>query len=69
MHMSGKQNRLKRRQFIGRCAHTVGSMSIPALKPALDTDTTVILDSDYTNCGRCIDACDEEVFRFSTRFG
>ena len=41
----------------------------PALKPELDTHTSVILHGDCTNCGRCIDVCDEGVFRFSTRFG
>ena len=34
-----------------------------------DTDSTVILHSDCTNCGRCIDVCDDRVFKFSTRFG
>ena len=29
--MSDKQNTLNRRQFIGQCAHTVGSMSIMGL--------------------------------------
>ena len=42
---------------------------IPALKPEKPTDTTVVLHSDCTNCGRCIDVCDAGVFKFSTRFG
>ena len=29
--MSGIQNKVNRRQFIGQCAHTVGSMSILGL--------------------------------------
>jgi ferredoxin-type protein NapH len=31
-------------------------------------DTPVILSGDCTNCGRCIDVCDQDVFRFGTRF-
>lgn len=42
---------------------------MPALKPAHDNDTSVILHGDCTNCARCIDVCEERVFRFSTRFG
>jgi len=28
----------------------------------------LILSGDCTNCGRCIDVCDENVFHFATRF-
>ncbi len=42
---------------------------MPALKPAHDNDASVILHGDCTNCARCIDVCEERVFRFSTRFG
>jgi len=35
----------------------------PALK-AIDGAPPVILDSACTNCGRCIDVCSKEVFRF-----
>lgn len=37
----------------------------PALK---GTGTPVILSRDCTNCGRCIDVCSEDVFRFGSRF-
>ena len=42
---------------------------IPALKPAQQADTSLILHGDCINCGRCIDVCADDVFRFSTRFG
>jgi ferredoxin-type protein NapH len=29
----------------------------------------VILASNCTNCGRCIDVCSKDVFVFGTRFG
>lgn len=39
----------------------------PALK-AIDGAPPVILDANCTNCGRCIDVCSKNVFRFGTRF-
>jgi ferredoxin-type protein NapH len=39
----------------------------PALKGAADGVDPVILDINCTNCGRCIDICSKDVFRFSTR--
>ena len=40
----------------------------PALKGAPKGIGPVILSAQCTNCGRCIDACAEDVFRFGTRF-
>ncbi|UCH75199.1 MAG: quinol dehydrogenase ferredoxin subunit NapH [Rhodospirillales bacterium] len=40
----------------------------PALKGGEKGGGSVILSSDCSNCGRCIDVCDREVFRFSSRF-
>jgi ferredoxin-type protein NapH len=40
----------------------------PALKGADKGLGPVILSRDCTNCGRCIDCCAEDVFRFGTRF-
>lgn len=40
----------------------------PALK-AINGAPPVILDESCTNCGRCIDVCSKNVFRFGTRFG
>ena len=40
----------------------------PALKGADKGLGPVILDINCTNCGRCIDVCDREVFEFGTRF-
>ena len=40
----------------------------PALKGARG-EGPVIRSSDCTNCGRCIDICDEQVFRFGMRSG
>lgn len=40
----------------------------PALK-AIDNTPPVILDSQCTNCGRCIDVCSKDVFSFGSRFG
>ena len=37
----------------------------PALK---GSGTPVITSGDCTNCGRCIDVCPDDVFRFSHRF-
>ncbi len=37
----------------------------PALK---GKDTPLILSPDCTNCGRCIDVCAEDVFKFTHRF-
>lgn len=39
----------------------------PALRGATDS-TPLILSPDCTNCGRCIDVCDLDVFRFTHRF-
>lgn len=41
----------------------------PALKGAKDGVGPVILDINCTNCGRCIDVCSMDVFRFGTRSG
>ncbi|MCC6533768.1 MAG: quinol dehydrogenase ferredoxin subunit NapH [Burkholderiales bacterium] len=38
---------------------------VPALKGAA---SPVIRSGDCTNCGRCIDACSKDVFRFTIRF-
>ena len=40
----------------------------PALK-AIDGTPPLILDSACTNCGRCIDVCSKDVFRFGGRKG
>jgi len=40
----------------------------PALKGAEKGVGPVILDAQCTNCGRCIDVCSKDVFRFGTRF-
>lgn len=40
----------------------------PALKGAKDAIGPIIDSGNCTNCGRCIDVCQKEVFRFSTRF-
>ncbi len=40
----------------------------PALKGAGKGIGPVIMSRDCTNCGRCIDCCAEDVFRFGTRF-
>ena len=40
----------------------------PALKGAEQNIGPVILSPNCTNCGRCIDVCAKNVFRFSTRF-
>jgi ferredoxin-type protein NapH len=40
----------------------------PALKGADKGIGPVILSRDCTNCGRCIDCCPEDVFRFGSRF-
>jgi ferredoxin-type protein NapH len=39
----------------------------PALKGEKDGSSPVILASDCTNCGRCIDICSKDVFRFGLR--
>lgn len=39
----------------------------PALKGAAGS-TPLILSPNCTNCGRCIDVCNKDVFRFTTRF-
>ncbi len=41
------------------------------IRPALKVSrggTPLILDAQCTNCGRCIDVCSLDVFRFTTRF-
>ena len=38
------------------------------LRPALKGDNPVIISPNCTNCGRCIDVCSLDVFRFGTRF-
>lgn len=40
----------------------------PALKGADKGIGPVITSANCTNCGRCIDVCSKEVFRFGTRF-
>lgn len=40
----------------------------PALK-AINGAAPVILDANCTNCGRCIDVCSKDVFRFGLRSG
>ncbi len=40
----------------------------PALKGEAKGLGPVILDSDCTNCGRCIDVCDKDVFTLGTRW-
>ncbi|MGI9384007.1 MAG: quinol dehydrogenase ferredoxin subunit NapH [Methyloligellaceae bacterium] len=39
----------------------------PALKGADKGTSPVILSRDCTNCGRCIDVCSQDVFRFALR--
>jgi ferredoxin-type protein NapH len=41
----------------------------PALRGADKGIGPVITAGDCTNCGRCIDVCSKQVFRFGTRFG
>ena len=41
----------------------------PALRGAAKGIAPLIADSQCTNCGRCIDVCDKDVFQFGTRFG
>jgi ferredoxin-type protein NapH len=40
----------------------------PALRGATEGRGPVILSPDCTNCGRCIDVCALDVYRFATRF-
>ena len=40
----------------------------PALRGADKGVSPIIFESNCTNCGRCIDVCDEDVFNFSSRF-
>ena len=40
----------------------------PALRGAPEGASPVILSGDCTNCGRCIDVCSEQVYRFAGRF-
>ncbi|SCA57289.1 ferredoxin-type protein essential for electron transfer from ubiquinol to periplasmic nitrate reductase (NapAB) [Candidatus Terasakiella magnetica] len=39
----------------------------PALKGEKDDQGPIILSGDCTNCGRCLDVCSEDVFKFSLR--
>ena len=41
----------------------------PALKGADKGIGPVITSANCTNCGRCIDVCAKDVFRFGSRFG
>lgn len=41
----------------------------PALRGADKGVGPVIVSGDCSNCGRCIDVCAKQVFRFGTRFG
>jgi len=45
-----------------------GHVITPALKGAEKGVGPVILAGDCTNCGRCMDVCARDVFRFGTRF-
>ena len=40
----------------------------PALRGAKENISPLILEINCTNCGRCIDVCDKNVFKFSNRF-
>ena len=40
----------------------------PALKNGVDDKGTMVSSINCTNCGRCIDVCDQNVFKFSTGF-
>jgi ferredoxin-type protein NapH len=40
----------------------------PVLRPAHENDGVVINAIACTNCARCMEVCDQDVFRFSTRF-
>jgi ferredoxin-type protein NapH len=40
----------------------------PALRGAPKGASPVILDRDCTTCGRCVDVCSKDVFRFTHRF-
>jgi ferredoxin-type protein NapH len=40
----------------------------PALKGAAKSLSPIIKDGACTNCGRCIDICAQDVFRFGSRF-
>jgi ferredoxin-type protein NapH len=40
----------------------------PALRGAAKDIGPLVLDGDCTNCGRCIDVCSEDVFRFAARW-
>lgn len=40
----------------------------PALKGARTNASPLIMSADCTSCGRCIDVCPEQVFRFTHRF-
>jgi ferredoxin-type protein NapH len=41
----------------------------PALKGAEQGIAPVIVSPNCTNCGRCIDVCSQDVFRFGLRYG
>lgn len=40
---------------------------VPTLKPSSPVDSIVIESGDCTNCGRCLDVCEEDVLHFGTR--
>ena len=40
----------------------------PALKGAARGAAPIVLSRDCTNCGRCIDVCSKDVYRFAWRF-
>ncbi len=40
----------------------------PALKPQDPHATSVILSPNCTNCGRCVDVCAKQVFKFGARY-
>lgn len=41
----------------------------PALKGAASGESSLIRSAQCSNCGRCIDVCDRNVFDFASRFG
>ena len=41
-----------------------GAVLVPALKPATPAGSIVVKSGDCTNCGRCLDVCEEDVFAF-----
>ena len=81
MHMSEKHNKLNRRQFIGQCAHTVGSMSILGLllgsyaRQSASTPARAIrppgaiAEEDFTGacvrCGLCVRDCPYDTLKLA----